>query len=215
MNNVYLLSGPPRTAKTTIMKTLVAATNVQLIAADALKHGVRNILTGQPHQMLRHIEIHGTAEHKASFTGGGEFKPFSNKRTEAELMLQTIEGMLDYYRRSDESVAFEGTDFYPAWVASLTIPGLTIKAAYVGFTNASHIENILEHARNNPHDWINDWLQDDQGDDTNIRTWAQDQAEKCQQLKLDAEAHGYPFFDISAQPFAAYKSSVLNFYLEK
>lgn len=214
MNTVYLLSGPPRTAKTTIMNGLVAKTKVQLVAADALEHGIRNMLTGQPHQMLRHIEIHGSAEHKASLTEGGEIKPFSNKATEAELILQTITGMLDYYRRNKESVAFEGTDFYPSWVSSLNIPGLKIRAAYVGYTDASHAENVLAHARDNDHDWINDWIQDENGDDTKIREWTQKQAIKCQQLKIDAESHGYPFFDISAQPFEDYKSSVLKYFLE-
>ena len=214
MNTVYLLSGPPRTAKTTIMNGLVAETKVQLVAADALEHGMRNIFTGKPHQMLRQIEFHGTAEHKASLIEGGKFKPFSNKATEAELVLQVITGMLDYYRRNDESVAFEGTDFYPSWVSSLDIPGLTIKAAYVGYTDASHTKNILEHAQKDQHDWINDWLQDENGDDTKIRAWILDQALKCEQLKLDAESHGYPFFDISTQPFETYKSSVLNYFLE-
>ena len=214
MNTVYLLSGPPRTAKTTIMNDLLARTKVQLVAADALEHGIRNILTGQPHQMLRQIEIHGIAEHKASLTEGGKFKPFSNKASEAELILQAITGMLDYYRRNDEPVAFEGTDFYPSWVSSLDIPGLTIKAAYVGYTNTSHAKNILEHAQDNDHDWINDWLRDENGDDEKIRTWIHDQAVKCEQLKLDAESHGFPFFDISTQPFETYKSSVLSYFLE-
>jgi replication-associated recombination protein RarA len=63
MNTVYILSGPPRTAKTTIMNSLIAETKVQLIAADAIEHGLRNVLTGQPHQMLGQTEINGFAEH--------------------------------------------------------------------------------------------------------------------------------------------------------
>lgn len=214
MNTVYILSGPPRTAKTTIMNSLIAKINIQLVAADAIEHGLRNVLTGQPHQMLRHIEIKGTAEHKASLTEGGEHKPFANSGTESELVLQAIIGMLDYYRSNKESVAFEGTDFSPSWVSSLDIPGCEIKAAYVGYTNASHIEAVLAHAKNNEHDWINDWLESEGEDDSKIRTWVKEQAIKCAQLKLEAESHGYPFFDISTQSFEGYKSSVLNYFLQ-
>lgn len=214
MNTLYLLSGPPRTAKTTIMNSLVTETKVQLIAADALEHGLRNVLTGEPHQMLRGIEINGFAEHKTSFTEVGERKPFTNKGTESELLLQAIVGMLDYYRRNKESAAFEGTEFYPTWVSSLDMPGFVIKAAFVGYTNASHIEPLLAHAQNNKHDWINEWLQQDGGDDTKIRAWVQKQTAKSQQLKLEAQSHGYPFFDISNQPFDSYKSSVLQYFLE-
>jgi predicted kinase len=79
MNSLYLLGGSPRTAKTTIMSALVAEKKVQFIPADAVEHDLRNVLTGEPHQMLRHVEINGRAEHKASITEGGETKPFSIK----------------------------------------------------------------------------------------------------------------------------------------
>lgn len=214
MNTLYLLSGPPRAAKTTIMKNLVAKTKVQFIATDAIEHGLRNVLIGEPHQLLEGIEFSGTAEYKVSFTEIGDRKPFSNKGTESELLLQTIMGMFDYYRRNMESAAFEGTEFSPQWVSKLNIPGFTIKAAYVGYTDPSHVDAILAHARDNDHDWINDWLQKDSGDDTGIRNWVRKRAENCKQLQADAASHGYPFFDISTQPFEAYKSAVLQYFLQ-
>jgi hypothetical protein len=122
--------------------------------------------------------------------------------------------MLDYYRRNKESVAFEGTDFSPAWVSSLDIPGFTIKSAYVGYTDASHVEAVLAHAKDNEHDWINEWLQSEDNDDARIRAWIKEQAKKCGQLKLEAESYGYPFFDITTQSFEDYKSSVLSYFLE-
>lgn len=214
MNTIYLLNGPPRTAKTTIMKKLVTRTGVQLIATDALEHGLRNVLTGEPHQMLRAIELSGIAEYKASFIEGGERKPFTNSGTESDLLLQAIVGMIDYYRRNKESVAFEGTECSPAWTANLDAAGFTVKAAFVGYTDASHIDTILDHAKNNPHDWINEWLRQTGGDDTEIRAWAKNQAVICKQLKVEAESHDYQFFDISTQPFEDYKSSVLEFFLK-
>lgn len=195
------------------MNDLVATAKVQLVAGDALEHGLRNVLIGEPHQLLEEIEFSGTAEYKSSFTEVGDRKPFSNAGTESALLLEMIVGMLDYYHRNKESVAFEGTEFSPAWVASLDIPGFTIKAAYVGYTDTKHAESILAHAQQNEHDWINEWLQKDGGNDTKIRAWVQKTAEKCKQQKLDAESHGYPFFDISAQPFAEYKAAVLEYLL--
>jgi hypothetical protein len=214
MNTLYLLSGPPRTAKTTIMNSLVAKTSVQLVAADALEHGLRNVLIGEPHQMLRAVEFSGSAEYKSSFTEVGERKSFSNSGTESTLLLEMIIGIFDYYRRNDESVALEGTEFSPQWISSLDLPDFTIKAAFVGYTDPSHAESILVHAQENEHDWINDWLQDEGGDDTKIRAWIKEQSIKCSQLKLEADSYGYPFFDISTQPFEDYKSSVLNHFLQ-
>lgn len=196
------------------MKSLVAATNVQLIAGDALEHGLRNVLIGEPHQMLRGITIQGTAEYKASLTEGSEHKPFSRSGTESEFLLQCIIGMLDYYRRNDESVAFEGTECSPEWLHNLDAHSFEVKAAYVGYTDPSHINAILAHASNNKHDWINDWLQDDKGDQTNIRAWVQEQAAHCVNLKQEAESYGYPFFDTSNVAFEDYKASVLNYFLK-
>ena len=214
MNTLYLLGGSPRTAKTTIMSSLAKEKGIAFIATDAVEHGMRNVLTGEPHQMLRDIELTGRAEWKASFTEGGERKSFSNKGTESELTLQAVIGMLDYYRRNQESVAFEGAAFTPDWVKNFKVAGFTIRAAFVGFTSSAHADQILAFARTNQHDWINVWLEKDGGDETKIREWVTRQSERCIGLKSQAEELGFPFFDISAMPFEQYISSAQNYFLE-
>ena len=214
MHTLYLLGGSPRTAKTTIMAGLTKEKGIACIAADAVEHGMRNVLTGEPHQMLRDIEFAGSAVWKTSITESGERKTFSNKGTESELTLQAIIGMLDYYRQNQESVAFEGAVFTPKWVKSLKLDGFTIRAAFVGYTNTYHVDNIIDHASKNSHDWIKNWLERNGGDETKIREWAAKQTEKCIELKAEAEQLGYPFFDISTQPFIEYIASVKNYFLE-
>jgi hypothetical protein len=195
------------------MSGLAKEKGIAFIAADAVEHGVRNILTGEPHQMLRDIELSGSAEWKTSFTEGGARKPFSNKGTESELTLQAVIGMLDYYRRNQESVAFEGAAFTPDWVKSLKVGDFTIRAAFVGFTNSAHADQILAFAKANPHDWINVWLEKD-GNEARIREWVARQSEKCVELKAEAEKLGFPFFDISTMSFEQYISSSENYFLE-
>lgn len=214
MNTLYLLGGPPRTAKTTIMSGLAKDKGIAFIAADAVAHGMRNVLTGEPHQMLRDIELSGSAEWKTSFTQGGERKPFSNKGTESELTLKAVIGMLDYYRRNKESVAFEGAAFTPKWTNTLNVSEFTVRAAFVGFTKPGHADQILAFARANPHDWINAWLENDGGDETKIREWVAKQTEKCIELKAEAELLGYPFFDISTEPFEQYVAYAQQYFLE-
>lgn len=213
MNILYILGGSPRTAKTTIMSGLAKEKGLAFIAADAVEHGMRNVLTGDPHQMLRDIELTGSAEWKTSFTEGGERKPFSNKGSESELTLQAVIGMLDYYRRNKESVAFEGAAFMPEWVNNLKVADFTIRAAFVGFTNPSHADQVLEYAKANPHDWINVWLEKDGGDETKIREWVTRQAEQCTELKAEAEQLGFPFFDISTTPFEEYVATAQHYFL--
>lgn len=214
MNTVYLLGGPPRTAKSTIMSILLTKQHVQFTAADAIEHGLRNVLTSEPHQMLRAIEIKGKAQYKTSLTEGGKWKTFSNKGTESELTLQAIIGMLDYYRRNNESVAFEGAAISPSWAAGLNSESSIVRAAFVGYTDPSHANSIIAYAKQTPHDWINNWLQSEGGDESKIRDWVAKQAVACRALKSEAKKYGYPFFDISTTPFEEYMQNVISYLLE-
>lgn len=214
MNTLYILGGPPRTAKTTIMSGVAFERQIAFIAADAVEHGMRNVLTGAPHQMLRGIEFTGSAEHKTSFTEGGDRKLFSNKGSESELTLQAIIGMLDYYRRNNESVAFEGAAFTPKWARDLSVGDFTVRAAFVGYTNPAHADAVIAYAKANPHDWINVWLEKDGGDETKVRDWVAEQSAKCLELKSKAEELGYPFFDVSTMPFAQYVASAQRHLLQ-
>lgn len=214
MNTLYILGGPPRTTKTTIMSGLAKELGIAFIAADAVEHGMRNVFTGEPHQMLRNIEFTGSAEWKASITEGGERRPFTNNGTESELTLKAIIGMLDYYRRNNESVAFEGAAFTPEWVKNFRLSEFAIRAAFVGFTNPSHADQALAFAKDNPHDWINKWLESEGGDETKIREWVAKQSDQCAELKSEAERFGFPFFDISTAPFEQYIASAQNYFLE-
>lgn len=164
--------------------------------------------------MLRHIEINGSAEYKTSMTEVGTRRSFSNQGTESELTLEAVIGMLDYYRRNQESVAFEGAAFTPVWVSKLHVRGVAIKAAFVGFTDHSHADKIIAHAKERPHDWINEWLEQERGDTTKLREWAARRAEQCLELKAEAEKYGYPFFDISAMPFQDYLAAVVGYFLQ-
>ncbi len=196
------------------MSGLAKERGIAFIAADAVEHGMRNMLTGEPHQMLRDIEFTGSAEWKTSITKGGEIKHFSKQGTQSELTLQAIVGMLDYYRRNKESVAFEGAAFTPSWVKELKVGEYTIRAAFVGFTNPAHADQVLAFAKTNSHDWINAWLEREGGDETKIREWVTRQSEKCVELKSEAEQLCYPFFDISAMAFEQYVDSARQYFLE-
>ena len=107
MEILYILGGPPRTAKTTIMTDISVEKRLPIIATDAINHGIRNVLTGQPNQMLRHVEFSGQAEHKTSVSAGGEMLPFSGNGIEADFTIKAIVGMLAYYRKNHNSVLFQ------------------------------------------------------------------------------------------------------------
>ncbi len=194
------------------MSGVASKLQIAFVAADAVEHGMRNVITGKPHQMLGDIELYGSTTYKASIAADGERKSFSNRGSESELTLQAIIGMLDYYCRNNESATFEGAVFTPQIVKALQVPGFVIRAAFVGFTSPAHADQILRYAISNPHDWINGWIEND--GEARVRAWVAKQAEKCVRLKSEAEELGYPFFDISTMQFKQYVAHTQKYFLE-
>lgn len=213
MNTIYVLAGQPRTAKSTIMQSLIPRLGVPCIAADAIDAAVRNMLTGDSRQLLRAVEFTGQAEFKASIATGGVMKPFAHKTTETGLAYKALEGVIEHYMRHQMDLALEGF-LTVEWVNSLDLPSYDVKAAFVGYTDMSHADTIISHAKKVPHDWINEWLEKEGGDETPIREWVARVVDRSKQQKVDAEAHGYTFFDISAMPFQQYVTSVQKYFLE-
>ncbi len=214
MNTLYLLGGPPRTAKSTISRSLMAQLGIPVISSDAVAQGLRNVFIDEPFQMLRSIEFNGIAEYKQSVELGGDKKPFSKNSNEADLTQQAILGMLDHYARNNTDVIVEGSVISPEWVASLDLPDFSVKPAFVGYTNDNHADSIINYARANPEDWMNKWLEDNDGGEAKVRAWITKQALASQELKQQAESQGYAFFDISKQLFEDYLSSVQRYFIE-
>jgi len=215
MNQLYLLGGPPRTAKSTIMARVVKEQGIPLISTDAVQAGLRNVFINDPYQMLRGIEFAGAAEYKSSIETGGDTRQFSKKSDEANLTREIILGMLDHYARNEMSVAIEGSLVTPEWATELDVVEFAVRAAFVGYKAPSHADSILAHARDNPKDWINQWLEIEHGDETRIRAWVAKQAVASKQLKIDADAAGYPFYDMSKRDFRAYVGEVTSYYCDQ
>lgn len=214
MNKLYLLGGPPRAGKSIIMNEFLLQRPMHHISMDAVQEGVRHIFVDDPFQILRTVHFEGWTEFKKRGTKDQVRQEFSAEMNEVDLARKAVLGMFDHYQRSKSDVAVEGLHITPEWVKSLHLPGFSIVAAYVGYTNPNFIEGILEHARNNEHDWINEWLSIHGGDDTKLRSWVTERAQECRDTAKVAEKYGLPFFDASAKPFSEYVNEVRAYLYE-
>jgi 2-phosphoglycerate kinase len=214
MNKLYLVGGPPRVGKSIIMHGFLQQRPMHHISMDAVQEGVKQLFNDDPFQKLSAIHYEGWVEYKKRGTSDQVKHKFSEEMNEFDLARKAIIGMLDHYERSKSDVAIEGLHVTPEWVHSLRLSNYTIVPAFVGYTNPDYIEGILEHARNNEHDWINEWLSILNGDDTKLRAWATKTAEACQETAKLAKKYGYPFFDASSKPFSEYVADVQS-YLNK
>ncbi len=207
MNRLYLLGGPTRVGKSIIMEGLVKKHPVHLVATDAIQQGVRSLFVEDPFQILQYVEYKGSTNFKA-FGKGEVEEEFEKSGSEVELTQRAIIGMLDYYRRNKLDVAMEGFHITPDWVASVSLEGYEVIPAFVGFNSADHADNIVAYAKQNEHDWINEWLERHDNDVELLRERLGKQAEENKKTAKKATELGFAYFDITAMPFHVYVETV-------
>lgn len=182
---------------------------MHLVATDAVQQAVRSLFVDDPFQILQHVEYKGSTHYK-KFGNGEIEEEFNKSGTEVELTQRAIIGMLDHYRRNRLDVAMEGFHITPEWVASITLEGYEVIPAFVGFTSVEHTANIVAYAKQNKHDWINEWLERHNNGIELLRQRIGKQAED--NIKVAEKAHelGYSYFDITTMPFGEYVEAVQN-----
>ncbi|MBP6962455.1 hypothetical protein KBB49_02880 [Candidatus Saccharibacteria bacterium] len=209
MNKLYLVGGPTRVGKSTIMEGLVKKHPMHLIATDAVQQAVRSLFVDDPFQILQSVEYRGYTKFKKF--GKGEVKEnFEKSGNEVELTQRALIGMLDHYRRNKLDVAMEGFHITPEWVSTISLKGYDVVPAFVGFNSADHTDNIVAHAKQNKHDWINEWLERHNNDVELLRKRLGEQAEINKKTAKKARELGYPYFDITSMPFEEYVETVQN-----
>jgi 2-phosphoglycerate kinase len=214
VNQLYFLGGVPRSGKSTISAAFLKRKPIAVITLDALTEGVRNIFDNQPYQILKEIKVEGWIKYKADKTNQVITKQLDSLPLhENTVTLQALLGMLDHYRRNKQDVLVEGCIFDPDWVSRHDFNGFNVHAVFVGFSSKDHINEIIEHARNNKHDWINKLLEHSKGDESKVQEKLALYIEQSEHLSTSAINKGYGYFDLSSQPFKNYVKSVVDYLL--
>ena len=214
MNKLYLVGGPTRVGKSTIIEGLVKQHPMHLVATDAVQQAIRSLFVDDPFQILQHVEYKGSTKYKK--LGKLEIEErFEKSGTEVELTQRALIGMLDHYRRNKLDVAMEGFHITPEWVETIELEGYEIIPAFVGFTSADHADNIVAYAKQNEHDWTNEWLERHDNDVELLRKRIGKQAEENKKVAEKARVLGYSYFDITTMPFDEYVETVQNHLLGK
>jgi len=96
-------------------------------------------------------------------------------------------------------VLVEGVAITPQRIYELDVPTLALqKAVFLGYSRESHADSILNHAQQARHkDWVFNQIQKSPSYVNDVRGWMKDGIRESAQLKIDAEACGYGYFDIT------------------
>jgi hypothetical protein len=113
-------------------------------------------------------------------------------------------------------VLVEGVAITPRRIYELNIPDLALqKAVFLGYSRESHADSILNHAQQARHkDWVFNQIQKNPSYVNDVRGWMKAGILESAQLKIDAEACGYGYFDITDYPdFEKYTTDVADYLL--
>ena len=113
-------------------------------------------------------------------------------------------------------VLIEGVAITPQRIYELNIPTLALqKAVFLGYSRESHADSILNHAQQARHkDWVFNQIQKNPSYVNDVRSWMKAGILESAQLKIDAEARGYGYFDITDYPdFEKYATDVADYLL--
>lgn len=209
---LYLLGGSNRAGKSTIANGLLENLHAPLIHTDSVIEGLRTMFTGDSaYKKIEEValDVRGTIQRSK----GDQLFQTSRVAQIDDLSRLTLLGMISYNYRNNMDLILEGSLITPEWVKSLNFPNYNIRAAFVGYTNPSHADFILKHAKQIPHDWINYRLKADGGSEEGVRAWITEQAEVNKKQAQTASELGYQYFDITQQPFDQYVRNVQEYFL--
>lgn len=215
MSTLYIVGGSPRAGKTTIVEKFLEQNPIPSTSTDALRAAMRNALFDEPYVTAEKLSIKGNVEFRRPGYKERLKKSFSSDIPENELAWKAAVGLIDHYDRRNQSLILDGMVFDPEQVRRLKLTNLAVKVLFVGYNSVSHADTIIEHAKGNPYDWINDWLGETEGDEKEIRDWVATEVDRSNINAQLATKYGYGYFDITIKPFNEHIDAALNYLCQK
>ncbi|MDB5245179.1 MAG: hypothetical protein JWN90_284 [Parcubacteria group bacterium] len=217
MNNLYLIGGSPRSGKTIIFNAFLAKKPMVAINSDALREGVRQAIVEESGITINELAITGDV----TFHRSGENKDISHNKhfsyqiTQEELTWKTLVGLIMYYDKQNIPVLIEGMAITPERIKYLELENLKVKTVFLGYLDNSQFDSVLEYA-NQHKDWMYKKInQENNGDDTTVRKWFEEEVEKNKVIAANANEFGYKFFSPSAGSFEEYTDTVVRYLLDE
>jgi 2-phosphoglycerate kinase len=126
------------------------------------------------------------------------------QNAESKALWPFVVDLLRNYDMDGLDVLVEGVAVLPELVKNFPLP---YKAIFVGNTNKIHVETIVEHSRNNTHDWLH------VRDEAYVREYATFVAAFSAFTKAEAQKHGMSYVEMQNDDYEAAQQRALRLLL--
>lgn len=192
MSDLYFIGGAPRTGKTTAVEALLEHKLLLAASTDAIRSVAKGLLSAEANPRQHKVErgAFGSEKHIANMKN----KPsmvLAQEIGEAEETWKSVLDFVSYYQQDGKDAVVEGLAILPSKLAEVDF---VFKAVFI--VNLSDQTNeILNHARENPNDWQNQY------DDETIRIYASFNRLWNQFYADEADKYGFTVIGIDPDDF--------------
>ncbi|HEX4104082.1 MAG TPA: hypothetical protein VHZ04_01220 [Candidatus Paceibacterota bacterium] len=214
-HTLYLIGGPSRVGKSIIASEILRRRHLIAISTDGIRAAVRNVLVGESRVSVDRISF----SVQAAFRRPGSLKVHKvhivkKNQQQDDLAWQGVLGLVHAYDRGNRfDVLVEGIAVTPERVHRLAkkLKNLKVKAAFVGYSNATHADAILAYAKEKK-DWVHTWIKEQGRGDASVHEWVRKGIVKNAKLKRSARKFGYAYFNLSERPFNDHVRAVMRYF---
>lgn len=217
MSKLIIIGGLSRTGKSLISRKISRLLDLSCyLSADALVAASLNLLVGKPYAHIHNIDFQAQA--KISSPGDSNrhvesVKASVSNMSGSDLAWESAKGLIDHYDLNDQSILIEGVSLTPERINSIKLKNLELRAVFLGYSKLSHSVNIINYAKDNPVDWINVWLKENDNDLDAFDLWVKKQIETNNETSRSANKYGYGYFDITSVDFKKYQDDIIEYIL--
>jgi len=185
------------------------------VQTDAIREAIRKALIGESSVTINKLSFSGDATfHRLSEDKDiSHTKHFSQEISQDELTWNAIAGLINYYDGKGVDLIIEGMVITPEHVKSLVLKNFKINAAFVGITEDTNLNTILEQANLNK-DWIYTKIHEHGGDNSIIKQQFNEEIIKSEKIANVAKEYGFKFFPFNNNDFETYCNDVMNYLIK-
>jgi 2-phosphoglycerate kinase len=149
---IYLIGGAPRVGKTSMVQEAVKLKPMHAVSTDAIRYMLRHSL---PKDVLDPALF---SADKDLLSVGKVDEVLTHQNAESEALWLYILQLMQSYALDGCDLLVEGVAVLPSLLSQLELP---YKSVIIGNTSPGHEAKIVEIARQNEHDWLHRYTEEE------------------------------------------------------